>query len=85
MRRSRPKARVGDLDARRRLAALVLGEVDEPDRAIDLLRGQALCDQLLAALVELDVALEDAVEQLIGGQRVLVALVGAQLRRGRAR
>ena len=46
--------------------------------------GQALRDQLLAALVELDVALEDPVEHLVGGQRVLVALVVAQLRRGRA-
>ena len=41
-------------------------------------------DHLLAALVALDVGLEDAVEQVVGGQRVAVELVGAQLGRGRA-
>ena len=76
----------GDLDPGRRLAALVLGEVDEADRAVDLLLGQPLGDQLLAAVVELDVALQDPVEQLVGGQRVLVALVVRAARpRARAR
>ena len=52
----------GDLDPRRRLAALVLGEVDEADRAVHLLGGQPVGDQPLAAVVELDVAVQDAVE-----------------------
>ena len=74
-----------DLDPRRLLAALVLGQVDEADDAVDVLRGQAAGDELLAAEVLLDVALEDRVEHLVGRQRVLVALVGAQLGRRRPR
>ena len=73
-----------DLDPGRRLAALVLGAVDEPDHLVDDLLGQAAADQLLAALVLLDVGLEDRVEQVVGRQRVLVALVRLQLRRRRA-
>src|SRR4029077_13433658 len=69
----------GDLDPGRSLAALVLGEVDEADGAVDLRGGEALGDQLLAALIELDVAAQDAVEQLVGGQGVLIDLIGAQL------
>ncbi len=74
----------GDLDPWGRLAALVLGEIDEADRVVHLLGGQPFGDQLLAAVVELDVAVQDPVEQLIRGQRVLVALVLAQLRGGGA-
>ena len=46
--------------------------------------GQPRGDHLLAALVALDIGLEDPVEHLIGRQRVLVELVGPQLRRGGA-
>src|SRR5271167_5099994 len=74
----------GDLDSGGCLAALVLGEVHEPDRTVDLALGEPLGDQLLASLVELYVALQDAVEQLVGGKRVLVALVVPELGRGRA-
>ena len=74
----------GDLDAGRLLAALVLGQVDEPDDAVDVLGRQAARDELLAAEVLLDVALEDRVEDRVGRQRVLVLLVGAQLGRRRA-
>src|SRR2546423_686917 len=49
----------GDLDARRALAALVLGEVDQADDAVDVGLGEAARDQLLAAEVLLDVALDD--------------------------
>ena len=79
-----PERALGDLDARRGLAALVLGQVDEPARRVAPPLGQPLGDQLLAAEVQLDVAVQDAVEQLIRRQRVLVALVWAQLGRGRA-
>ena len=58
----------GDLDPGRRLAALVLGAIDELDRAVHLRLGQTLGDKFLAALAELDVAVENAVEQGIGGQ-----------------
>src|ERR1700733_11426430 len=70
----------GDLDPGGRLAALVLGEIHEANRAVHLLGGQPFGDQLLAAVVELDVAVQDPVEQLVRGQRILVALVLAQLR-----
>ena len=83
-RRSRPNARLVTLIPGGLLAALVLGEVDEPDHALDVGGGQAARDELLAPEVLLDVALEDRVEDLVGRQRVLVALVGAQLGRRRA-
>ena len=85
-RRSRPNAFGVILMPGRRLAALVLGGVDHPDHAVhDVLR-HAAADQLVAALVLLDVGLEDRVEQVVGRQAVGVALVGAQLgRRRRAR
>src|SRR5215207_8452877 len=60
-----------DLDARRVLPALVLGEVDEPDDALHVLLGQAPCDELVAAQIVLHVALEDAVEDRVGRERVL--------------
>ena len=46
-----PEGARGDLDARRRLAALVLRQVDESDDPLDVLGGKALGDELLAALV----------------------------------
>src|SRR6185312_2986068 len=58
----------GDLDAGRGLTALVLGAQDE----------------LLAAEVLLDVGVEDRVEHGVGGERVLVALIGPQLGARRA-
>ena len=75
-RRSRPNAFGLILMPGRRLAALVLGAVDQPrsPRSTTSL-GQAAADQLLAALVLLDVGLEDRVEHVVGRQRVLVALV----------
>ena len=76
-RRSRPNARGRDLDPGRRLAALVLGGVDHPDHAVDHLGGHSAADQLLAALVLLDVGLEDRVEQVVGRQGVGVLLVRA--------
>ena len=45
--------------------------------------GRPGLDHLLAALVALDVGLEDLVEELVGRQRVGVELVGAELGRGR--
>src|SRR5829696_917806 len=68
-----------DLDARRVLPALVLGEVDEPDDAGDVLLRETPRHELVAAQVVLDVALEDAVEDRVRRQGVLVALVVAQL------
>src|ERR1700730_10607209 len=74
----------GDLDAGGRLSALVLGEIDQADRALDLDLGESLGDQLLASVMELDVSVQDPVEQLIRWQRVLVALVVPELGGGRA-
>src|SRR5690242_9469959 len=50
------------LDPRRGLAALVLGAVDHPQRALDDLRVEAVLRELLTRAVELDVRLEHLVE-----------------------
>src|SRR5262249_58375130 len=50
------------LDSGRSLAALVLGPVDEADHLVDDVLGKTAADQLLAALVLLDLGLEDLVE-----------------------
>jgi uncharacterized protein (TIGR00369 family) len=57
-----------DLDPGRRLTALVLGQVDQADDALDLLGGQALGRQFAAAQVELHVAVQDSIQQVIGRQ-----------------
>ena len=79
IRRSRPNARGVILMPGRRLAALVLGAVDEREDALDGLGRQPGERELLAARVLLDVGLEDRVERVVVGQRVLVLLVGPQL------
>ena len=67
-------------DAGRRLAALVLGPVDERHRPLHDVGGEAVRAQLLERAVLLDVRLEHPVEIRVRRQRVLVELVGAQLR-----
>src|SRR3989440_12469461 len=74
----------GDLDPGWRLAALVLGAIDQVERVLDGVGGQTLGDQLLAAEVQLDVAVQNTVEHVIWRQRVLVALARAKLGGGRA-
>src|SRR3954452_20545230 len=74
-----------DADAWRGLAPLVLGLVDHPDDPLDLVRRQSLADELLGVEVALDVAEQDRVEDVVGGKRLVVALLGAQLGRRRAR
>src|SRR5947207_15761134 len=68
-----------ELDARRRLPALVLRPVDHLDCAFDDVAVEPVARQLLARAVLLDVRLEDPVERRIGRKRVLVELVGAKL------
>src|SRR5207245_454949 len=74
-----------DLDADRSLAALVLVGVHHGDDAPHRVRRESTGDEVVHALVFLDVALENAVELGVGWKRVLVGLVGAQLGRRRAR
>src|SRR5215212_10546649 len=73
-----------DLYPRRVLASLVLGQVDEAQHAVDVAGVVARPDDLVAAHVLLDVGLEDGVEDRVRRERVLVALVGAQLGTRRA-
>src|SRR3954469_6886155 len=61
---------VGDADAGRGLAALVLGSVDEPHHLHHRFLGEAICDEVLDPHVALHVGLENAVEQLVGRQGV---------------
>src|SRR5262245_19813814 len=56
----------GDLGAGRRLAALVFGAVDELDHPTDGRGVEPHLDDLLEALVVLDVGLEDRVEDRVG-------------------
>ena len=79
VRRSRPKAFGREPDAGRGLAALVLGPVDQRERALDDVSVEPVGRELLARAVLLDVGLEHAVEGGVGRQRVLVELVVAQL------
>ena len=73
------------LDAGRRLPALVFGEVDEARDALrHLERREAPAGDLLGREVVLDVGLEQRIELLVGRQRLVVALIVAQLGRGRA-
>src|SRR5205823_5297600 len=67
-----------ELHPRRRLAAFVLGPIDEGERALHHLRVELL-EQLLARAVELDVRLENGVERGVDRDRVLVPLVLAEL------
>src|SRR5437773_2691637 len=66
-------------DSGRRLAALVLGPVDQGDGAFDDVEIEAVRAQLLGGAVLLDVGGEHLVERRIGRQRVLVELVFPQL------
>src|SRR5436309_14834122 len=68
------------LDAGRRLPALVLGAVDHPDRALDDVLVEPVARQLLERTVVLDVLLEHFVELRIRRQRILVELVVSQFR-----
>src|SRR5438093_1617546 len=63
-----------DPDPRGRLAALVLGAIDHGDHLVDDLGWSSVGDDLVAAAVLLDVGGEDAVEELVRRQRVLVEL-----------
>src|SRR6266446_9686683 len=73
----------GDLDAGRRLAALVLGGLEQTPHAIDGCDVMALGREILGPEVALDQPAQDGVEHGIGWQRVRVLLVGPQLGRRR--
>ena len=73
-----------DLHARRRLPALVFGEVEQPlDPRHHLGRSKPAATIVGERLLALDQALQDVVEHVVGRQRILVGLVLAQLRRRR--
>ena len=67
-----------DLDARRRLAALVFGEIEQALDPAHRLRVVARGDRSGNSHLLLDEAVQDVVEHGIGRQRVLVLLVLAQ-------
>src|SRR5919106_2356675 len=71
------------LHARRRLAALVLGTVDQRDHLLDDVVVELL-EQLLPRAVELDVRLEHGIEDLVRWGRVLLPLIPPELRARRA-
>src|SRR5437763_10965422 len=73
----------GDANADRRLAALVLGEIDKSHDPCNYLGVEAHLDQLACSVVALDVRLEDRVEHFVRGERLVVALVGSKLGRRR--
>jgi hypothetical protein len=61
------------------LPALVFGPVDKADDTPDHFGVKAFADELRRCPIELDVAMEDRVEDLIRRQAVVVALAGAEL------
>ena len=71
------------LDAGRRLAALVLGDIEQVLDAVDGLPVVSARDDRVDRHLLLDEALKNLVEIGIGRQRILVRLVLAQFRRGR--
>ena len=65
------------------MPALVLAEVDEACDAGDGVGVEAVADEVCGRAVEFDIGFDEAVEELIGGERVLVCLVVAELGAGR--
>ena len=79
-----PPERLGrHLHSRGGLAALVLGQDDQPHDLAHQLLVEAGVHQLGSRQVALDVGLEDGVEDVVGRQALVVALTGAQLGRRR--
>src|SRR5688500_8915527 len=74
------EAAARDLDARRRLPALVLGGVEQTLDAGDGLTREAPGHQAVHTLFALNETVQDRVELLVRRQRVLVGLVGPELR-----
>src|SRR5947207_8068542 len=72
-----------DLYARRRLAALVLGAVHQPQHVVHGRLVVAQLDDLLRRTVLLDVEAQNRIEHLVGRQRILVALPRLELGGGR--
>src|SRR6185436_3390297 len=72
-----------DADAHGGLAPLVLADLDKPYNLGDRLCGITHGHDFTGTAVMFDIGLEDAVEHVIGRQRILVGLVGTQFRRRR--
>src|SRR4051812_16310320 len=68
-----------DLGPDRALAALPFGAIDEPGHELDHARVETERDDVRPPEATGDVGVDDVVEQLVGRQRVLIGLVGAQL------
>src|SRR5204862_386658 len=62
---------------------LVLGELHQPDHSLDVLPRVAAVHELLGVEVLLDVGLADGVEAVVRRQRLVGALLAAQLGRRR--
>src|SRR6266481_2932737 len=75
----------GDLDADGALAPLVLVAVDHGDHPLHRGRVEAPRHDVRHAQVALDVTLQDGVQHVVGGQRVLIGLPRPELRRRRPR
>src|SRR5690606_28636792 len=74
------KVLLGDLHARSRLPALVLGNIQQMLDAMDQLAVMAARDDVVDRHLALDEAFEDLVQHLVGRQRILVLLVRAEFR-----
>src|SRR5690606_1806979 len=74
-----------DLGARRGLVPLPLARAHQLQHPRDHVLVEAGGDDLAARLLAVDVTAQDAVEHVVGRERILIKLVGAQLRRGRPR
>ncbi len=72
----------GDFEAWGHLFAFVFGEVDESDDAVDGGLVEAAGDDVVDGLFLFDVAFDDGVEDVVGGEGVLVFLVGLEFGAG---
>jgi len=70
-----PEGQRGDLGTGGELTTLPLGTVNERDHAVHDRRVKPGVNQICPALGAFDIAVEDRVEQLVRGQRVLIDLV----------
>ena len=69
-----------DLDTRWRLSPLVFGDVEKVRDLPDMVGGETRIDEFRRRKIPLDKALQNGIEHLVRGERILVLLVGAKLR-----
>ncbi len=76
------KSAAGDFQARRGLAALVFAPIDQPDDAQNRLLVESVGDDLGGAFLLFHVPMQDRVQHVVGGKRILIRLIGAKLGAG---